>query len=170
MKTWGEVGHTPIIKSASGWKNRTLLGMILFNSKNKWVDNYVWIKKTSAKKEDILKMLNDLKKRHDSEQFILLWDGLSTHKAKIVKDFIETNKKWLTVHRFPAYSPELNPQEYEWSSLKRKDLGNFLPKDMLALERKVRCGCNRMKRNQTILKGFLKKSGLWSVKELGEGQ
>ena len=170
MKTWGKKGHTPVIKSAGGWKTRTLMGMILYTPRTKTADNYLWIKKKAVKKEDILSMLRDLKKKHQHEKFILLLDGLAAHWARIVKDFVEGNKYWLSAYRFPAYAPELNPQEYQWSSLKRKDLGNYCPPTMEALEKKVRQGCNRMKKNQKLLKGFLKKSGLWSVEELGEEQ
>ena len=77
---------------------------------------------------------------------------------------------WLSVHRFPAYAPELNPQEYQWSSLKRKDLGNYCPKHMTTLAQKVRRGIARTRKEPKTLKGFLKKSGLWNGKELGESQ
>ena len=144
--------------------------MILFTLHTKKADNYFWVRKKSVKKEDILKMLKDLKSKYKYKKLVILWDGLATHKALVVKDFIEQNKKWLTVHRFPAYAPELNPQEYQWSSLKRKHLGNYCPKTMEHLERKTRNGLQKMKKNKSLLKGFLRKSGLWSIKELGEGQ
>jgi transposase len=146
------------------------MGMILFTPHTKKTGNYVWIKKKSVKKEDILKMLHDLKKVYRRKKLILLWDGLAAHKAKIVKAFVEGNTSWLTVERFPAYAPELNPQEYEWSSLKRKYLGNYCPPSMEHLERKARAGITKMKQDSKLLKGFLKKSGLWGMKELGEEQ
>ena len=169
-KTWGKKGHTPCIASRGGWKTRSLMGMILFTPHRKKTDNYVWIKKSTVNKEDILKMLQELKKIYRRKKLIILWDGLAAHKALIVKDFINENISWLTVHRFPAYAPELNPQEYQWSSLKRKYLGNYCPPTMKHLERKARNGINKMKKDSKLLKGFLKKSGLWLVKELGEGQ
>jgi len=144
--------------------------MILFTPRTKKTDNYVWIKKSTVKKEDILKMLEDLQKIYKRKKLIILWDGLAAHKALIVKDFIIKNASWLAVERFPAYAPELNPQEYQWSSLKRKYLGNYCPPTMEHLERKTRSGINKMKKDSKLLKGFLKKSELWSVKELGEGQ
>lgn len=135
----------------------------------KKADALVWMQKKSVKKEAILRLLADLKKkyRRKNHPFILLWDGLPAHKAKAVQEFIAKNKDWLTVHRFPAYAPELNPQEYQWSSLKRKTLGNYCPPTMSALSQKARRGIQNMKNGMT-LKGFLKKSGLWTGKELGE--
>lgn len=170
--TWGKRGKTPRISSAGGWKTRSLMGMILFSGHRKQTGNYVWIKRSSVKKEDILSMLSDIKKKHGGTDtpFILLWDGLAAHKANVVQEFIVANSSWLSVHRFPAYAPELNPQEYQWSSLKRKDLGNYCPETMDDLERKARNGIRRMKNDSELLKGFLKKSGLWGVKELGEEQ
>ena len=133
--------------------------------------NLAWVKHGSVNTETILGVLEDMKKKYEHEgHFILIWDGLAPHHSKAVKAVIETNKSWLSVHRFPAYAPEVNPQEYQWSSLKRKDLGNYCPPTMKDLAAKVRKGLRRMKRSTSILKGFMVKSGLWSRRVLGEGQ
>ncbi|OHA41525.1 MAG: hypothetical protein A3H68_01765 [Candidatus Taylorbacteria bacterium RIFCSPLOWO2_02_FULL_46_40] len=169
--TWGKKGVTPIIVSAGGWKNLSLLGMITWNSRTKKTGNLAWVKHGSVNTETILGVLEDMKNKYEHEgRLILIWDGLPPHRSKAVQVMIEANKNWLSVHRFPAYAPELNPQEYQWSSLKRKDLGNYCPPTMRDLARKVRKGLGRMKRSKSILKGFLVKSGLWSGRELGEGQ
>ena len=165
-------GVTPITVSAGGWKHLTLLGMITWDSKVKTTGNLAWVKHGSVNTETILGILEDMKKKyeHSTSHFILVWDGLPPYRSKAVKDMIEANKNWLSVHRFPAYAPELNPQEYQWSPLKRKDLGNYCPPTMKDLALKVKKGLGRMKRSKSILKGFLVKSGLWLGKELGEGQ
>ena len=145
--------------------------MITWNSKVKKTGNLAGVKHGSVNTETILGVLEDMKKKYEHEgRFILIWDGLAPHHSKAVKTMIEANKSWLTTHRFPAYAPELNPQEYQWSSLKRKDLGNYCPPTMKDLTAKVRKGLRRMKRSASILKGFMVKSGLWSRRELGEGQ
>ena len=163
---------TPIIKSAGGWKNLSLLGMTTYDPNQKKADSFVWIQKKSVKTKTILRVLVDMKKKYKRRKhpFILLWDGLPVHKAKAVQEFIHQNTDWLSVYRFPAYAPELNPQEYQWSSLKRKPLGNYCPPTMSALSQKTRRGIQKMQKETATLKGFLKKSGLWSGKELGEGQ
>lgn len=172
MKTWGRIGVTPIVKSAGGWKNLSLLGMTTYAPYKHKTDSLVWVRKKSVKKDTVLRVLTDMKKRYAGRghPFILLWDGLPAHKAKVVQAFIEQNQSWLTAHRFPAYAPELNPQEYQWSSLKRKVLGNYCPDTLSALAQKARRGIQNMSKESSILRGFLKKSGLWTGKELGEGQ
>jgi transposase len=111
----------------------------------------------------------DFKRRYGSTQLVLLWDGLPAHKAKTVERYIESNKNWLRVYRFPAYAPELNPQEYLWSAVKRADMGNYCPSTFGALSGRVYRALAKRKRASAFLKGCLKASGLFSVKELGEG-
>ena len=42
----------------------------------------------------------------------LILDNLRVHHAKIVKAWLEKNRKKIAVFYLPAYSPELNPDEY----------------------------------------------------------
>jgi len=172
VSTWGRKGITPVILSSGGWKNLALLGLITYQPHTGRTTNLAWIRKGSVNKQTILRVLLDMKRKYEPlrKRFILLWDGLPVHRSKVVKTFIETNKSWLSLHRFPAYAPELNPQEYQWSALKRKDLGNYCPPTTAALAAKVRRGIGRMKNKSRMLKGFLLKSGLWNVKELSEHQ
>ncbi|MFF2410462.1 transposase [Streptomyces sp. NPDC058092] len=50
---------------------------------------------------------------------VLVWDNLRTHLMPQMKAFIAENDDWLTVFHFPAYAPDLNPQEGIWSLVKR---------------------------------------------------
>jgi transposase len=42
----------------------------------------------------------------------LILDNLRVHHAKVVKVWLEENKDQITLFYLPAYSPELNPDEY----------------------------------------------------------
>lgn len=120
------------------------------------------------RKERLCAILGNLRCCFKKKRLILLWDGLPAHQAKIVKRFIEDNASWLTVFRFPAYAPELNPQEFVWSAVKRKDMGNYCPETITCLRAKVYRVLKKRRRATPFLKGCLKASGLFSVKELGE--
>ncbi len=53
-------------------------------------------------------------------KIFLIVDGHPTHKAKLVKSFIEENTEKIELFFLPAYSPELNPDELAWSHVKTK--------------------------------------------------
>ena len=129
---------TPVIASAGGWKRITAAGMVTFNTKTKRTGAPVWIFRKGMRKEKMLSILKDIKKRYSRYQFVMLWDSLPSHKAKMVMKYVEENKRWLTAVRFPSYAPELNPQEYVWSGVKRSDLGNYTPPTIQSLHWKMK--------------------------------
>ena len=146
----------------------TAAGMITLNTKTKRTAALAWLSKRGMRKEKVISILSDLKRRYGRKRLVLMWDGLPAHKAKVVQLFIKTNESWLTVHRFPAYSPELNPQEYMWSAVKRKDMGNYCPDGSGQLRSKVYRSLKGRSNKSSFLRGCLKASGLLTAKELGE--
>lgn len=170
VRTWSMRGQTPVIRSRGGWKRVTAAGMITFSGRTKRVAACAWLFKRGMRKEKALAILRDLKRRFNQSRLILLWDGLPAHRAKVVRTFIEENWRWLTVYRFPAYAPELNPQEFVWSAVKRKDMGNYCPKAASNLRARVYRALKARRYAFSFLKGCINASGLFSVKELGEGQ
>jgi len=143
--------------------------MICLNTRSKRTTAIAWLSKRGMRKEKIISILEDLKLRYGRKRLVLIWDGLPAHKAKIVQTFIRENASWLTVHRFPAYSPEFNPQEFMWSAVKRKDMGNYCPNGSTQLRTKVYRSLKNRKNKSSFLRGCLKASGLFIAKELGEG-
>lgn len=50
-------------------------------------------------------------RRYLKGPMIIIWDRLATHRSKYVRQFIETDAQ-IELEFLPAYSPELNPEEY----------------------------------------------------------
>lgn len=115
----------------------------------------------SIKAPHIIRYLKELKKHLSGKKLLLIWDGLPVHRSKKVQAYLQTQKRWLRVERFPAYAPELNPIEYLWSAMKRKDLANLPPKGLKHLKQRVYFSKKRISTNAELLKGFLKASGLY---------
>lgn len=125
------------------------------------VREFCMFKKGSVRKEDTLATLKHLL-RHIKGRIALFWDGLAQHKAGIVRAYLRAHKgRFVMVERFPAYAPELNPQEYLWSSSKTKDMANYCPEKPDDLVWRARTSIKRIQRRPDILRGALKKSGLF---------
>ncbi|MEU9290019.1 hypothetical protein AB0D57_36550 [Streptomyces sp. NPDC048275] len=69
------------------------------------------------------------------------------------------NRPWLTVFRFPTYTPDLNPAEGVWGHL-MKSLGNLAPCSIDDLAGLVRTRLKRMRCQPDLLDGFIAETGL----------
>ena len=70
--------------------------------------------------EYTVRFLRKLEKEYQGKKVLLIWDGAPWHRGK-VRDYLkEKGKKWwLEIIYFPAYSPDLNPQEHVWKLAKQ---------------------------------------------------
>jgi len=160
-KTWGKKGKTPIIKSTGSWKSITITGIIATKANRKKPRAFFTAKKGSVRSGDTVKTLKHLM-RCVRGGIALFMDGLPAHRAKIVKEFLRENKdRFQMVERFPAYAPELNPQEYIWSASKGKDMANFCPSKDNDLQMQTRKSLKRIQRTNSVIQGALKKSRLF---------
>ena len=48
---------------------------------------------------------------------VILWDGLSAHRAGAVKEFVQLHSDRLSIYRLPAYCPDFNPVEWLWAEV-----------------------------------------------------
>jgi len=87
--------------------------------------------------------------RHLRGEVVLLWDGGPIHKRRIVREFLRRRPR-LHVYPFPAYAPELNPDEFVWTNAK-KALSNSAPEDIGALAHSLRRSLRRLRRSQHLL-------------------
>jgi transposase len=51
---------------------------------------------------------------------LLVVDGHSTHKARIVREFVEAQQGRLKLFILPPYSPHLNPHNQVWGNVKAR--------------------------------------------------
>lgn len=73
-----------------------------------------------TKRIDKFSFLEFLKKLLKYYKKVLIFiDNASWHHAKIIREFLEKNKHRLIIGYFPPYSPEYNPAEHCWKSVKR---------------------------------------------------
>lgn len=160
-KTWALKGKTPTITSTGSWKNVSLSGTIIVTPSGTQPKLFLRILRKSVNSESVIRYFKELKKHLSSKKLLLFWDGLPAHRSRKVRDYLKNEKDWLRIERFPAYAPELNPIEYVWSSMKRKDLANLPPKGLKHLRFRIHCSKRRISANVQLIGGFLKTSGLY---------
>lgn len=160
-KTWALRGQTPIISSVFSWKNLSMMATLACTPKGRKIKLFFRIAAGTVTGERIIDYLEELKKYRSKKKLLIIWDGLPAHRSRAVKEFLYNERSWLKTALFPAYAPELNPTEYLWSAMKGKDLCNLVPEGIKSLKRAANRSKRRIQRQPTLLKSFLKASGLY---------
>jgi hypothetical protein len=135
-KTWAPVGCTPRLRHSYKRDKLSAISAVSVSAHRTRVGLYMHVHA-----ENIL--------RHLRGPVELLWDGGSIHKRDDVKGFLSQHPR-LRVHRFPAYAPELNPDELVWTKMKT-DLSNGAPEDIRQLDATLRRSFRRIHGSQTLL-------------------
>ena len=157
-RTWALRGKTPVIASAGHWNVRSVIGAIICGANLDHPKFYLAIVAGAVHKEDDARFLKQLR-RHERGRLILIWDNLAGHKSKLARD--TAAEKHIELEYFPSYAPELNPVEYAWAAAKNRDLANLYPEGLPMLDGHILRMKRRLQRRYDLLKGFLKKSGLF---------
>jgi transposase len=96
--------------------------------------------------------------RHISGPIILIWDQSRTHKAQIVKAFLQEHPEIHSEH-LPAYAPELNPEEYCHGNVKRR-MKNAIFQTKTEIRIELDQGFSRLRKRPDILLGCFQHAGL----------
>jgi transposase len=99
--------------------------------------------------------------RHLPGHLLVIWDGLRSHRSRLVTTFVAAQQGRLTLEFLPAYAPELNPVEYLWGYWKHHALPNFCPKTFGELSAHARSALRRMRQRRTLVPSFWKQANLF---------
>lgn len=101
--------------------------------------------------------------RHIRGKLLVVWDGLRSHRSKLVWEFVRQQKGKLWLEFLPAYAPELNPVEYLWGHWKQHELPNLCPEDYAELSYEARQALRRMRRRPTLICAFWEQAELFPL-------
>ena len=116
----------------------------------------------SIKSEQIIEALQHLQ-RHVPGKIILIWDRARIHTSKKVLTYLSDYPE-IEVELLPAYSPELNPEEYCHGNVKQ-GLKNARPTCKSEMRFMLDRGFARLRHRPDLLLSFFHRAGL-SVSKL----
>ena len=148
--TWAPKGQTPVVKTTGARFSVNMISAISPRGKLRFMtidgrfnaDKFI---------EFLKRLLHKAKK-----PVFLVVDGHPTHKAKKVKEFIESTQGRLRLFILPPYSPELNPDELVWNNLKSHRVGRKMITGPDDLKQKVICSLRSLQKMPQKIKGFFR--------------
>jgi len=90
------------------------------------------------------------------KKVIYIQDNASYHKEQEVKEWFESNHKWLEVHPLPAYSPEFNAAEPLWHHTRVQGTHNRCFKNRQEIMDSLHHVFRDIRRHPESIKGYLR--------------
>jgi transposase len=147
-KTWAPMGCTPVVRHSYKRDKLSAISAVSVTPRRVRVGLYMHVYSDNITGAEVVLFLRHLL-RHLRGPIELLWDGGSIHQREDVRSFLRRNPR-LHTQRFPAYAPELNPDEFVWTKMK-DDLANGGPEDLHALNAQLRRAFRRLHGSQQFL-------------------
>ncbi len=153
-RTWAPRGQTPVLQFHFRWKMLSAIAGMT------WWNFYFKLFPGAIRSAHVVEFLS-LLLRHLPGKLLIIWDGLATHRSRLVKEFVARQNGRLTLETLPAYAPELNPVEFLWGHWKQHELPNLCPKTYYELSFHARQALRRNRRRKTLVNGFWRHAGLF---------
>lgn len=154
VRTWAPKGQPVVLRQP--WGHREKLSIIAAVSAERL---FFRIYEQAIHAEQVVEFLKQLE-REVGAPLLVVWDGISTHRAAVVKAYLRQRAGRIWVERLPAYAPELNPVEYAWGRLKQLELPNLQVDAVPALQKKCQQGLRRMSRRSELVASFWQQAEL----------
>jgi hypothetical protein len=159
-RTWAPRGRTPVLRHSFNWKKLSICSAIGYRWDGQYCRLYFRIVAGSYTDEKLVGFLVQLKRQFRGNKIILVWDGLPSHRSRLMSAYLQDQNKWLSVVQLPAYAPDLNPVESLWANIQAKELANLCTDDLGGMVDGVRDGFSRVHSQRTLYHSFLKHAGL----------
>ncbi|UNX53172.1 IS630 family transposase [Georgenia sp. TF02-10] len=150
--TWAPVGRTPVVKATGARHSLNMISALTPAGKLRFA-TYTGSFTADQFISFCKKLLADTGRDGGGGVYLVV-DGHSTHKAKKVKEFIASTDGRLKVFILPAYSPQLNPDEWVWKNVKHDRVGRTAPRTAEEFKSNVIAALHRLQKLPHLVRGF----------------
>jgi transposase len=158
VRSWAPQGHTPIHRHRQGRRDKiSVISGISLSPRRHRLNLYYLLFYDNIGQEEVCLFLRELL-RHLCGPVIVLLDNSATHKGEPIKQLRRRHRR-LRIEHFPAYAPELNPDEGVWSQAKR-ELANSCPRDVEELVDDLLRSIDGIRSSREKLRGCILQSDL----------
>lgn len=144
-----------MLQYSFNWKTLSVIAGV------SWWSFYFRLYPGAIRSPQVVQFLSHLM-RHIPGEMLVIWDGLRSHRSRLVKEFVAEQEGRVELEFLPAYAPELNPVEYLWGYWKHHELPNFCPKTFYQLSYHARKALSRMRRRPKLITAFWKQAELFN--------
>jgi len=147
-RTYGLKGKTPVVKTSGQRQSLNVISAV--NARGEfWAATYT----SKLNAELFVVFLESFMKCQTGKVFLVV-DGHPAHKAKLVKNYVQSSKGRLELHFLPPYAPDLNPDEFVWSYMKTNGVSKKPLKQNESLQRRIEEDLSSVQQNPGLVRSF----------------
>jgi transposase len=158
-KTWSPVGKTPVVPHRYRHDRLSAISGIAVSPRRFHCTLYCHLYEDNIQGEEVAAFLRHLLRQIHGPLIALLDNG-QIHRGEPVHTLLARTRR-LHLEPFPAYAPELNPDEGVWNQLKGR-LANGRPDTKAQLMDVLGEEICRLAKSQQLLRGCIQQSELSS--------
>jgi transposase len=150
--TWAPVAQTPAVRSTGARFGLNMISAISARGALRF-----WVLAgtlTGARFIGFLQRLIPDAQRAGAGPVFVIVDGHPVHRATAVDRFVASTHGALRLYRLPAYSPQLNPDEWVWKNVKHDGVAPAAPKGPEQMKAVITARLRRLQRLPHIVRGF----------------
>ena len=129
QKVWLLANEYPEVEVSNKRKSKSIFGFLDMNTGQQyafvtdWQNMYETTKVLQKLRQKIPRKDNKVNKLK-GKKILLIWDNAGWHKGSVTQEYIRKDSMIEQIW-FPAYAPDLNPQEHVWKVAKEKVVKNI---------------------------------------------
>ena len=156
-RTWAPRGATPLLRHRYSHERISAISAITVSPRRHRLGLYCHFHFVNISHVEVAAFLR-LLLRHLHGPLIVLWDGGSIHQGPAIRALAARHRR-LHLERFPAYAPDLNPDEQVWNHFKTH-LANGCPLTIDALLADLTHLACTTRHMPALLRSFVRESDL----------
>jgi transposase len=153
-RTWAPRGQTPVIQYSFNWKQLSAIAGLTF-----WRFYFRFFPGT-IRTPQLLEFLQALRAQLRGRKLLIVWDGLNTHRSRLLRDWLEAQQGEVQVEFLPPYAPELNTVEQIWNYLKNREIANLCASSIGEVGDLARRRLRSMQRRPNLVRSFWQQTEL----------
>jgi transposase len=146
--TWAPVGATPVVKATGARHSLNMISAVTGQGLLRFA-TYTGSFTAATFIEFCRKLLADT-----PGPVYLVVDGHPTHKAKKVKEYAASTTGRLKIFILPAYSPQLNPDEWVWKNVKHDRVARTSARTAEEFKANVLAALHRLQKLPATIRAF----------------
>ncbi len=150
-KTWAKISRTPSIRVTSNRGAISIISAISPTGKLLFT-----IPKGNINSDAFINFLKQVLREIPRKKIYMVVDNCSSHRSKKTSDFVRDIGRIELVF-LPPYSPDFNPDELTWATLKRIEMVNHQESTKHGLRKLALGKMRKLQKKKSTIKAFVKK-------------